>query len=101
VVEDFIQHVMVKAKFKGNFEAQSTYVANICAPRMPMVLGMPSIVKVDENNFCNIVCMLADYLSRLMGAKEKIASISVSTHFKQIFLSSRCSMMTSKCSTPS
>ncbi len=46
---------VVKAKFKGNQEAQATFVANICAPRTPMISGMPSIVNVDENNICNIV----------------------------------------------
>jgi glycerol-3-phosphate responsive antiterminator len=28
---------IVKAKFKGQRDAQATYVANICAPRTPMV----------------------------------------------------------------
>jgi hypothetical protein len=46
---------VVKAKFKGQHDAQATYVANICAPRTPMFSGMPSIVNVDENNICNIV----------------------------------------------
>jgi hypothetical protein len=46
---------IVKAKFKCTREEKATYVANICAPRMPMISGMPSIVNVDENNICNIV----------------------------------------------
>jgi hypothetical protein len=46
---------VVKAKFKGTRDEKATYVANICAPRMPMVSGMPSIVNVDENNICNII----------------------------------------------
>jgi hypothetical protein len=46
---------VVKAKFKGHRDTQATYVANICAPRMPMISGMPSIINVDENNICNIV----------------------------------------------
>ncbi len=46
---------VVKAKFKGPCDAQVTYVANICAPRTPMISGMPSIINVDKNNICNIV----------------------------------------------
>ena len=46
---------VVKAKFKGTREQKATYVATICAPRTPMISGMPSIVNVDENNICNIV----------------------------------------------
>jgi hypothetical protein len=46
---------VVKAKFKGTRDKKATYVANICEPRTPMVSGMPSIVKVEENNICNIV----------------------------------------------
>jgi hypothetical protein len=47
---------VVKAKFKGTIDEKATYIANICAPRTPMISGMPSsIVNVDENNICNIV----------------------------------------------
>jgi hypothetical protein len=46
---------VVKAKFKGTREEKAVYVANICAPRTPMVSGMPSIVNMDENNICNLV----------------------------------------------
>jgi hypothetical protein len=46
---------IVKAKFKGTREEKATYVATICAPRTPMISGMPSIVNIDENNICNIV----------------------------------------------
>jgi hypothetical protein len=46
---------VVKAKFKGTRDEKATYVANISAPRIPMVSGMPSIVNVDENNICNIM----------------------------------------------
>jgi len=46
---------VIKAKFKGNRDEKATYVANICAPRTPMVSGMPSIVNIDENNICNII----------------------------------------------
>ncbi len=46
---------VIKAKFKGTQDENATYIANICAPRTPMVSGMPSIVNVDENNICNIV----------------------------------------------
>ncbi len=46
---------IVKAKFKGKCDDQTTYVANICAPRTPMVWGMPSIVNMDEKNICSIV----------------------------------------------
>jgi hypothetical protein len=46
---------MVKAKFKGQRDAQATYIANICTPRTPMVSGMPSVVNVDDNNICSIV----------------------------------------------
>jgi hypothetical protein len=42
---------IVKAKFKGTREKKATYMATICAPRMPI----PSIVNVDKNNICNIV----------------------------------------------
>jgi hypothetical protein len=42
---------IVKAKFKGTRDE----TANICAPRTPMVSGLPSIVNVDENNICNII----------------------------------------------
>jgi len=46
---------VVKAKFKGTRDDKATYVANICAPRTPMISGMPSIINVDEKNICNIV----------------------------------------------
>jgi hypothetical protein len=46
---------VIKAKFKGTKDEKAIYVANICAPRTPMVSGMPSIVNKDENNICNIV----------------------------------------------
>jgi hypothetical protein len=46
---------IVKAKFKGKCDDQTTYAAKICAPRTPMVWGMPSIVNMDENNICSIV----------------------------------------------
>jgi hypothetical protein len=46
---------IIKAKFKGTRDEKATYVANICAPRTPIVAGMPSIVSVDENNICNMV----------------------------------------------
>ncbi len=55
---------LVKAKFKGTREEKAIYIANICAPRiLGMILGMPSIVNVDEKNICNIVvenCALYD-----------------------------------------
>jgi len=41
---------VIKAKFKGTRDDKAIYVANICAPRTPMVSGMPSIVNIDENN---------------------------------------------------
>jgi hypothetical protein len=46
---------VVKVKFKGTRDDKATYVANICAPRTPMISGMPSIINVDEKNICNIV----------------------------------------------
>ncbi len=46
---------VIKAKFKGTRDDKASYVANICAPRTPMISGMPSIMNVDENNICNIV----------------------------------------------
>ena len=46
---------VIKAKFKGTRDEKATYVANICAPRTPITIGMPSIVNVDENNICNII----------------------------------------------
>ncbi len=45
----------IKAKFKGNRDEKAIYVANICAPRIPMISGMPSIVNIDENNICSII----------------------------------------------
>ncbi len=46
---------VIKAKFKGTRDKKANYVANICAPRTPIVSGMPSIVNIDENNICTIV----------------------------------------------
>jgi hypothetical protein len=46
---------VIKAKFKGTRDDKALYVANICAPRMPVVSGMPSIVNIDENNICSII----------------------------------------------
>jgi len=46
---------VIKAKFKGNKDEKAIYIANICAPRTPMISGMPSIVNIDENNICSIV----------------------------------------------
>jgi hypothetical protein len=41
---------VVKAKFKGTRDEKAICVANICAPRTPMISGMPSIVNIDEHN---------------------------------------------------
>ncbi len=46
---------VIKAKFKGTRDEKAIYVANICAPRTPMVSGMPSTVNIDENNICSII----------------------------------------------
>jgi len=46
--------MVVKAEFKSQRDAQATNMANICAPRTPMVSCMPSIVNMD-NKICNIV----------------------------------------------
>ncbi len=45
--------------------------------------------------------MPADYLSRLQGAKESIASISAFALFKRTSTISKCKMMISRCSRPS
>jgi hypothetical protein len=44
-----------EAKYKGKADPNATHISNICTPRMPMVLGMPSIVSVNKNNICNLV----------------------------------------------
>jgi hypothetical protein len=54
VLPDMMSTV-IKAKFKGTRDEKALYVANICAPRTPMVSGMPSIVNIDENNICSII----------------------------------------------
>jgi hypothetical protein len=46
---------VVKAKFKGTRDDKATYVANVCAPRTPMISGMPSIMNIDENNICSLI----------------------------------------------
>jgi hypothetical protein len=46
---------VIKAKFKGTRDKKAIYVANICAPRTPVISGMPSIVNIDENNICSII----------------------------------------------
>jgi hypothetical protein len=46
---------VIKAKFKGTRDEKAIYVANICAPRTPMVSRMPLTVNIDENNICNII----------------------------------------------
>ncbi len=46
---------VIKAKFKGTRDEKAIYMAYICAPRTPMVSGMPSIVNIDEHNICNII----------------------------------------------
>ncbi len=33
----------------------AAYIANICAPRTPMICEMHSIITVDQNNNCKIV----------------------------------------------
>ncbi len=53
VVLPAMTSTIVKAKYKGHREAQATYVANISAPRTPMVSGIPSIVNVDDNNIAS------------------------------------------------
>ncbi len=55
VVLPAMTSTVVKAKFKGHWDANATYVANICAPRTPMVLGMPSLVNIDDNNALGIM----------------------------------------------
>jgi hypothetical protein len=50
-----VTSTVIKAKFKGTRDEKAIYVANICAPRMPMISGMPSIVNIDENNICSII----------------------------------------------
>jgi hypothetical protein len=70
---------IVKAKFKGTREEKATYMATICAPRMPMISGMPSIVNVDKNNICNIivencapyVTLERDNILRVMETEEE------------------------------
>lgn len=47
--------IVINMKYKGKADPKSTYVANICAPRTPMVSGMPSIVSVDKFNNCKIL----------------------------------------------
>ncbi len=54
-LKNIVLPAVVKAKFKGQCNAQATYVANICVPRTPMVLGMPAIINVDKNNICSTV----------------------------------------------
>jgi hypothetical protein len=46
---------VVNAKYKGKTDPNAIYVVNICAPRTPMVSGMPSIVSIDKFNNCKIV----------------------------------------------
>jgi len=54
-LKNIVLPAVVKAKFKGQCDAQATYVANNCVPRTPMVLGMPAIINVDKNNICSTV----------------------------------------------
>jgi hypothetical protein len=46
---------VVNTKYKEKAYPKATNIANICAPRMPMVLGMPAIVSINEFNNCKIV----------------------------------------------
>ncbi len=46
---------VVNAKYKGKTDPNAIYVINICAPRTPMVSGMPSIVSIDKFNNCKTV----------------------------------------------
>jgi hypothetical protein len=55
VVRPAMTSTAMKTKFKGNRDAQVTYMANICAPRTPMISGIPSTMAIDENNICNII----------------------------------------------
>jgi hypothetical protein len=41
--------MVINAKCKGKVTDNATYIANICVPRTPMILGMPSIIMVDKN----------------------------------------------------
>jgi hypothetical protein len=46
---------VVNVRYKGKTDPNATYIVNICAPRTPMVSGMPSIVSIDKFNNCKIV----------------------------------------------
>jgi hypothetical protein len=39
---------IVNVNFKGKTNSEAPYMANICAPRTPMILGMSSIILVDK-----------------------------------------------------
>ncbi len=43
------------AKYKGKPEQNVHFIANIFAPKNPMLSGMPAMVTVDKNNNCKIV----------------------------------------------
>jgi hypothetical protein len=36
-------------------EVTYTNLAKICAPRTPMILGIMSVVSIDDNNICNLM----------------------------------------------
>jgi hypothetical protein len=50
-----MKSTVIKAKFKCTRDEKAIYVANIFAPRTPLVSGIPSIVNIDKNNICNII----------------------------------------------
>jgi hypothetical protein len=43
------------AKFKGKVDNSGNNIANIFAPRTPMISGMPAIVSIDKNNNCKLI----------------------------------------------
>jgi len=46
---------VIMAKFKGKVDNSGNNIANIFAPRTPMISGMPAIVSIDKNNNCKLI----------------------------------------------
>ncbi len=50
-----LSNPVINDQYFGGFNANINYIANICAPRTPMILGMPSIISFNVNNHCQLM----------------------------------------------
>jgi len=46
---------VINTQYHGDFNTSTNYIADICAPRMPMISGVSSIITFDKKNHCQVI----------------------------------------------